>query len=139
MACNCSGMYYIPCLPLQLNTEWYTKLFTMRCAKDIPVYPSPKAVHTNGANRPIACAMRVPVGPGLLRWWHGFGARATAAEGGQRTCQRFLTAPCAAASAVMLSTLRTVAEGAKMCTGAAAPMSTGPMVTPWLLVVLSTL
>ena len=45
----------------------------------------------------------------------------------------------ATAKAVMLSTRRTVAAGVRMCAVAAVPISTGPTVTPPLVVVLSTL
>jgi len=45
----------------------------------------------------------------------------------------------AAASAVMLSTRRTVAAGVRMCTVPAEPMRMGPTVTPPLAVVFITL
>ena len=50
-----------------------------------------------------------------------------------------LSAASATASAVMLTMRRTVALGVKMCTGRAAPSSTGPTVTPWPPVIFSTL
>ena len=54
----------------------------------------------------------------------------------------FAAVSCAAlptASAVMLTTRRTVAEGVRMCAGRAAPSRIGPTVTPWPPVIFSTL
>jgi len=79
--------------------------------------------------QPQCAAMNAKGGPG-----HTVPSRPAVCAPVRRPLQR-----CAAASAVMLSTRRTVAAGVRMCTVPATPVSIGPTVTPPLAVVFMTL